>query len=195
MPSSDWRPDHRPAAARSGEKADLIRRVDGVQVTEVQKAVRGVDYPPSKDELASHAERNGADRELVDALRGMNKRSLDGPNAVLKELKGRPDRLSGLTPRGGWRATSTGDGAAGGAPPLFGVRAAAALTGLAQTRQSALPSRHPYMDTVGRQYDDRRLADSRSRPASAVNLKSGFAKIKETSSQHRACRARVRRCA
>jgi Protein of unknown function (DUF2795) len=47
------------------------------QITEVQKALKGVDYPASKDELADHAERNGADRELVDALRGMGKRSFD----------------------------------------------------------------------------------------------------------------------
>jgi hypothetical protein len=41
------------------------------QITEVQKALKGVDYPASKDELADHAERNAADRELGDALRGM----------------------------------------------------------------------------------------------------------------------------
>jgi hypothetical protein len=59
-----------------------------LQITEVQKALKGVDYPASKDELASHAERNGAARELVDALSGMSKNSFDGPNAVMKELKG-----------------------------------------------------------------------------------------------------------
>src|SRR5215207_155691 len=58
------------------------------QVTEVQKALKGVDYPATKEELASHAEGNGADRELVDALGSMNKDSFDGPNAVMKELKG-----------------------------------------------------------------------------------------------------------
>jgi hypothetical protein len=58
------------------------------QITEVQKALKGVDYPASKDELADHAERNGADRDLVEALRGMGKSSFDGPNAVMKELKG-----------------------------------------------------------------------------------------------------------
>ena len=58
------------------------------QITEVQKALKGVDYPASKDELASHAERSGADRDLVEALRDMNKSSFDGPNAVMKELKG-----------------------------------------------------------------------------------------------------------
>ena len=58
------------------------------QITEVQKALKGVNYPASKDELADHAERNGGDRELVHALRSMNKASFDGPNAVMKELKG-----------------------------------------------------------------------------------------------------------
>ena len=58
------------------------------QITEVQKALKGVDYPARKDQLADHAAGNGADRDLVDALRGMDKDSFDGPNAVMKELKG-----------------------------------------------------------------------------------------------------------
>ena len=58
------------------------------QITEVQKALKGVDYPASKEDLARHAEGNGADRELVEALRAMDKSSFDGPNAVMKELKG-----------------------------------------------------------------------------------------------------------
>jgi hypothetical protein len=58
------------------------------QITEVQKALKGMHYPASKEELASHAERNSGDRELVDALRSMNADCFDGPNAVMKELKG-----------------------------------------------------------------------------------------------------------
>jgi hypothetical protein len=58
------------------------------KITEVQKALKGVDYPTSKDELADHAAGNGADRKLFDALRDMDKDSFDGPNAVMKELKG-----------------------------------------------------------------------------------------------------------
>ena len=58
------------------------------QITEVQKALKGVDYPASKDDLANQAERNGADKELVDALRNLKKGSFDGPNAVMKEFKG-----------------------------------------------------------------------------------------------------------
>jgi hypothetical protein len=53
------------------------------QITEVQKSLKGVDYPASKDELAATV-----DRELVHALRNMSKGSFDGPNAVMKELKG-----------------------------------------------------------------------------------------------------------
>ena len=59
-----------------------------LQITEVQKALKNVDYPASRDDLASHAERNGADRGIVDALRNLGKESFDGPNAVMKELKG-----------------------------------------------------------------------------------------------------------
>ena len=64
------------------------------QVTEVQKALKGFDYPGSAQDLADHAQRNGADRELVDALRGMSKDNFDGPNAVMSELKG---QLGGST--------------------------------------------------------------------------------------------------
>ncbi|QJY48839.1 DUF2795 domain-containing protein [Pseudonocardia broussonetiae] len=56
------------------------------QVTEVQKALKGADYPMDGAALADLAESNGADKELVDALRPM--REVDGPNGVMKELKG-----------------------------------------------------------------------------------------------------------
>jgi hypothetical protein len=58
------------------------------QVTEVQKVLKGFDYPGSPDDLASHAESNGADGELVETLRGMGKKNFDGPSAVMSELKG-----------------------------------------------------------------------------------------------------------
>jgi hypothetical protein len=59
----------------------------GFDVTEVQKALKGVDYPADGDTLADHAAGNGADDELVEALRGM--REVDGPNAVMHEIRGR----------------------------------------------------------------------------------------------------------
>ncbi|MDN5750007.1 MAG: DUF2795 domain-containing protein [Pseudonocardia sp.] len=56
------------------------------QVTEVQKALKGADYPMDGPQLAELANRNGADSDLVDALRGL--REVEGPNGVMKELKG-----------------------------------------------------------------------------------------------------------
>ncbi|WP_345384367.1 DUF2795 domain-containing protein [Pseudonocardia yuanmonensis] len=65
------------------------------QVTEVQKALKGADYPMDGGELAKLAEKNGADKELVESLRGL--RQVDGPNTVMAELKG---ELGGSTPGG-----------------------------------------------------------------------------------------------
>lgn len=56
------------------------------QVTEVQKYLAGFDYPGSPEDLAQHAQKQGADSELVDTLRGLKKDSFDGPSAVMKEL-------------------------------------------------------------------------------------------------------------
>ena len=64
----------------------------GFQVTEVQKALKGADYPMDGEALAELARKNGADDALVDALRGV--REVDGPNTVMKELK---DHLGGPT--------------------------------------------------------------------------------------------------
>jgi hypothetical protein len=58
----------------------------GFQVTEVQKSLKGFDYPGSPEDLARHAESNGADKGLVEALRNLPKDSFDGPNAVMHSL-------------------------------------------------------------------------------------------------------------
>lgn len=65
------------------------------QVTEVQKALKGADYPMTGEQLADLAQRNNADDALVEELRGL--REVDGPNGVMKELKG---ELGGSTPGG-----------------------------------------------------------------------------------------------
>lgn len=58
------------------------------KVTDVQKALAGVEYPASPDRLASHADDNGADSDLVDALRNMDADELSGPDQVMHQLKG-----------------------------------------------------------------------------------------------------------
>ena len=57
-----------------------------VNPIELQKHLKGVDYPASKDDLVSAAESNGAPGDIVDALRSTNKDSFDGPTAVTEAL-------------------------------------------------------------------------------------------------------------
>lgn len=68
----------------------------GFQVTEVQKSLKEFDYPGSPEDLARHAESNGADKGLVEALRNLPKDSFDGPNAVMHSLS-EADVLGGST--------------------------------------------------------------------------------------------------
>ena len=55
------------------------------QVTEVQRHLKGADYPMTSAELADLAQSNGAENELVEALRGIGE--ANGPNKVMQELK------------------------------------------------------------------------------------------------------------
>ncbi len=54
---------------------------------EVQKHLKGVDYPADRDDLAATAERNGAPAEIVDALRGMGEEEFSGPDRVMAGLQ------------------------------------------------------------------------------------------------------------
>jgi uncharacterized protein DUF2795 len=57
------------------------------EVTEVQKALEGADYPATGEQLAEKARQNGASEELIEALRKIDE-SVDGPNGVMKRLEG-----------------------------------------------------------------------------------------------------------
>jgi len=70
------------------------------QVTEVQKSLKGFDYPGSSEDLAKHAESNGAEAGLVEALRSLKKNEFNGPNTVMQELSAQEDALGGPTPEG-----------------------------------------------------------------------------------------------
>jgi hypothetical protein len=56
------------------------------QVTEVQRVLKGADYPMDGKQLAALAKKNGAGDDLVGALKGVGK--ANGPNEVMKQLKG-----------------------------------------------------------------------------------------------------------
>lgn len=49
---------------------------------ELQKHLGGIDYPASKDEIVSKAESSGAPEDVLQALRDIEDREYDGPNAV-----------------------------------------------------------------------------------------------------------------
>jgi hypothetical protein len=53
---------------------------------DVQKALKGMDYPAKKDDIVRKAEENGADGEVVSALRQIPDREYDGPSGVSAEV-------------------------------------------------------------------------------------------------------------
>ena len=59
-----------------------------VSPIDIQKALSGMDYPASKDDIVSHAERSGGDREVVEALRKIEDREYEGPSGVSSAVFG-----------------------------------------------------------------------------------------------------------
>lgn len=57
----------------------------GLDVTAVQKALKGADYPADGDDLADLADSNDADQEIVDALRGIGE--ADSAADVMEQLQ------------------------------------------------------------------------------------------------------------
>ena len=53
---------------------------------QVQKYLSGIDYPASKDDIVSTAEREGADGEVLDALKNIPDGDYDAPTAVSKAV-------------------------------------------------------------------------------------------------------------
>ena len=54
---------------------------------DVQKHLKGVDYPASKQELLDAAADNDAPDEVMDALGRIDDREYDGPPAVTEAIK------------------------------------------------------------------------------------------------------------
>jgi hypothetical protein len=55
-----------------------------VNPIEVQRYLKGVDYPARKDDLVSKAEGNGAPGDLVEQLRGLSRDEFSGPDDVMQ---------------------------------------------------------------------------------------------------------------
>lgn len=53
---------------------------------ELQKALKGADYPADRKDLASRARENGADPGLVEKISDLSKKKFDGPDDVQREV-------------------------------------------------------------------------------------------------------------
>ncbi|MDP9383570.1 MAG: DUF2795 domain-containing protein [Chloroflexota bacterium] len=58
-----------------------------VNPIQVQKYLKGADYPMTKDDLVSLAQKNGAPEDVIQQLQGMNRDEFNGPNAVTQAMK------------------------------------------------------------------------------------------------------------
>jgi hypothetical protein len=57
-----------------------------VNPIELQKSLKGVDYPASKEDVVKAAEKNGADNEIMEALKNLSDESFEKPTDVTKAL-------------------------------------------------------------------------------------------------------------
>ncbi|MBB6121079.1 DUF2795 domain-containing protein [Nocardiopsis algeriensis] len=56
---------------------------------ELQKALKGADYPAGRDDLVSLAKDNGADDALVEQIANAGPERFDGPDDVQKAVFGK----------------------------------------------------------------------------------------------------------
>ena len=53
-----------------------------VSPIDIQKALGGMDYPATKEQIVEHAQGNCGDDEVMAALKGIEDREYDGPSGV-----------------------------------------------------------------------------------------------------------------
>jgi uncharacterized protein DUF2795 len=71
---------------RFGAAGGGTEAVMDINPIEVQKHLKGVSYPASREELVEVAERNDAPEEIVDELRSLDAEQFDGPDDVQDAL-------------------------------------------------------------------------------------------------------------
>jgi Protein of unknown function (DUF2795) len=53
-----------------------------VSPIDIQKALGGMDYPATKEQIVKHAEDNGGKDDVIEALRKIEDREYEGPSGV-----------------------------------------------------------------------------------------------------------------
>ncbi|HEX6482703.1 MAG TPA: DUF2795 domain-containing protein [Ktedonobacteraceae bacterium] len=64
-----------------------------VNPIQLEKYLKGVDYPANKNDLIKRAQQNGADQQVLETLKQLPDRSFEGPAGVSKAI-GAMDRKS-----------------------------------------------------------------------------------------------------
>jgi hypothetical protein len=67
----------------SNREEDFVAKINPI---ELQKSLKGVDYPASKEDVVKAAEKNGADDEIMEALKNLSNDSFEKPTDVTKAL-------------------------------------------------------------------------------------------------------------
>jgi hypothetical protein len=57
-----------------------------VSPIDIQKALGGMDYPATKEEIVKHAQENGGSDDVIEALKGIEDREYEGPSGVSKSV-------------------------------------------------------------------------------------------------------------
>jgi len=68
--------------------------MERVSPKDVEKCLKGIDYPASKEDLIRHAEQHGADERVHKALENMPEQTYHSPVEVNKAI-GEVDRRAG----------------------------------------------------------------------------------------------------
>ncbi|SDM27446.1 DUF2795 domain-containing protein [Allokutzneria albata] len=59
-----------------------------VNPIQVQKFLGGIDYPATKEEVLRTAQRQGADDQVLDTLRGLDRDDFNSPNDISEAIGG-----------------------------------------------------------------------------------------------------------
>lgn len=62
----------------------MTRGVGGQSPANVQKFLKGVEYPSNKEDLIRQARDNGAPAEVIDTIEGFEEDEFGGPQDVMK---------------------------------------------------------------------------------------------------------------
>lgn len=57
-----------------------------VSPIDIQKALGGMDYPATKDQILEHAQGNGGGDDVLEALKGIDDREYEGPSGVSESV-------------------------------------------------------------------------------------------------------------